>query len=127
MPLYIDVHRNLNGLDAASSVRALSADRETQRQHGVTYLKCWYEEEKDNVLCLVAAPTRHAAVSVHREIHGHTGCEVDELPEEALWRPNLAELARREARPTTRATTSRAMLRGQSASRRRRAAACCAR
>jgi Protein of unknown function (DUF4242) len=122
MPLYIDVHRTLKGLDAESSVRAFSADRETQRQHGVTYLKCWYEEDKGNVLCLVAAPTRHAAASVHRQVHGHGGCEVAELPEEALWRPNLAELAPGEAAPMRRATPPE-----QSASRRRLTAACCAR
>jgi hypothetical protein len=122
MPLYIDVHQNLKGLDAASSVRAFSADRETQRQHGVTYLKCWYEEVEGKVLCLVAAPTRHAAATVHRQVHGHEGCQVAELPEEALWRPNLAELAPGVDGPPLRRTP-----REQSASRRRLTAACCTR
>lgn len=122
MPLYIDVHQNLKGLDAASSVRAFSADRETQRQHGVTYLKCWYEEDKGKVLYLVAAPTRHAAASVHRQVHGHESCQVAELTEESLWRPNLAELAPAEAGPMLRTTP-----RGPSASRSRLTAACRAR
>jgi uncharacterized protein DUF4242 len=43
----------------------------------VKYLKYWFEEGK--VFCLVEAPSKEAAIAIHREGNGHTADEVKEV------------------------------------------------
>lgn len=39
MPLYLDVHKKVDGLTAQAVAQAHEKDLETQGKHGVTYLK----------------------------------------------------------------------------------------
>ena len=81
MPLYMDTHRNLEGLTAEAVAEVHQKDLEVQDQHGVKYHRYWYNEEKGEVFCLVEAPSEEAAEAVHREAHGMVADELTEVKE----------------------------------------------
>ena len=81
MPLYMDVHKNVEGLSAQAVAEAHKKDLETQGQHGVNYLRYWYNEAEGTVFCLVEAPSKEAAETVHREAHGLVADELHEVQE----------------------------------------------
>ena len=81
MPLYMDVHKNVDGLTAKAVADAHEKDLETQGNHGVTYLKYWYNEDEGTVFCLCDAPSKEAAEAVHREAHGLVADEIIEVQE----------------------------------------------
>jgi hypothetical protein len=81
MPLYMDIHRNLEGLTAEAVAEAHEKDLEIQDEHGVKYHRYWYNEEKGEVFCLCEAPSQEAAEAVHREAHGLVADEIIEVKE----------------------------------------------
>ncbi len=81
MPLYMDVHHKVEGLTAEAVAGAHQNDLETQGKHGVKYLKYWYNDETGRVYCLVDAPSKEAAETVHREAHGLVADEIMEVRE----------------------------------------------
>ena len=81
MPLYMDVHHKVDGLTAQAVAAAHKRDLETQGKHGVDYLKYWFNEETGRVYCLVDAPSKEAAETVHREAHGLVADEIMEVKE----------------------------------------------
>lgn len=78
MPLYMDIHKKVDGLTADAVKHAHEADVETQGKYGVEYLQYWFDEGSGKVFCLVDAPSAEAAAQVHREAHG---LEADEIVE----------------------------------------------
>lgn len=76
MPLFMDVHHKVEGLTGAAVAGAHERDLEVQAKHGVQYLKYWYDEGSGKVFCLVDAPSREAAATVHREAHGLLADEI---------------------------------------------------
>jgi peptidyl-tRNA hydrolase len=83
MPLFMDIHHHVDGLTAAAVAGAHKADLETQEKYGVKYLRYWFDEGTGKVFCLVEAPSREAAIAVHREAHGLVADEVIEVHEGA--------------------------------------------
>jgi hypothetical protein len=81
MPLYMDIHQHVPGLTADAVAGAHARDLEVQKKHGVQYLKYWYDEGSGKVFCLVSAPNKEAAITVHREAHGLLADEVIEVKE----------------------------------------------
>ena len=81
MPLYMDTHMHVDGLTAQAVADAHKRDLETQEKYGVTYHKYWYNEAEGRVYCLVEAPSKEAAETVHREAHGLTADEIVEVHE----------------------------------------------
>ncbi len=81
MPLYMDVHKKVEGLTAEAVGNAHKRDLEVQDKHGVKYLKYWFNEKTGRVYCLVDAPSKEAAEAVHREAHGLTADEIIEVQE----------------------------------------------
>ncbi len=81
MPLYMDIHRNLEGLTADAVADAHQKDLETQDKYGVKYHRYWYNEETGEVFCLAEAPNKEAAEAVHREAHGLMADEIVEVKE----------------------------------------------
>jgi Nickel responsive protein SCO4226-like len=81
MPLYMDIHKHVPGLTADAVAGAHARDLEVQKKHGVQYLKYWYDEGSGKVFCLVSAPNKEAAITVHREAHGLLADEVIEVKE----------------------------------------------
>src|SRR5689334_6126244 len=70
MPLFMDVHDHIEGLTAEAVAKAHQADLETQAKFNVKYLRYWYDEGSGKVFCLIDAPSKEAAIAVHREAHG---------------------------------------------------------
>ena len=81
MPLFMDVHNGVEGLTAEAVAGAHKRDLEVQAQHGVNYLKYWFDEGSGKVFCLVEAPNAEAAITVHREAHGLLPDEITEVQE----------------------------------------------
>jgi hypothetical protein len=77
----MDVHRNVEGLTAEAVAGAHQKDLETQAQHGVNYLKYWFNNQTGRIYCLVDAPSKEAAETVHREAHGLVADEIMEVQE----------------------------------------------
>ncbi len=81
MPLYMDMHKNVQGLTAEGVAEAHKKDLEVQGKHGVNYLHYWYNEADGTVFCLCEAPNKEAAAAVHREAHGGVADEIVEVKE----------------------------------------------
>ena len=81
MPLYMDVHKNVEGLTQEAVAGAHARDLEVQGKHGVQYLRYWYNEADGAVFCLFEAPNRAAGEAVHREAHGLLADEITEVHE----------------------------------------------
>jgi hypothetical protein len=80
MPLYMDHHKNIEGLTAEAVAEAHQKDLETQDKHGAKALKYWFNEENGDVFCLFDAPNAEA---VHREAHGLMADDIVEVEEGA--------------------------------------------
>jgi len=83
MPLYLDVHKHVEGLTADAAKGAHARDLEVQSRHDVQYLKYWFDEATSQVFCLIEAPNKEAAIAVHREAHGLVADEIVEVREGA--------------------------------------------
>lgn len=81
MPLYMDVHRNVEGLTEDAVAGAHQKDLEIQHEHGVNYKRYWFNEAEGTIFCLVEAPNKEAAHRVHREAHGLVADELIEVKE----------------------------------------------
>lgn len=81
MPLFVDIHEHVDGLTAQAVMDAHARDLEVQNKYGAKYLRYWYDESNGEVFCLVEAPSREAAVAVHRKAHGLVADQVVEVKE----------------------------------------------
>lgn len=81
MPLFMDEHRNVEGLTAEAVAGAHQKDLEVQGRYGVDYRAYWFNEQTGTVYCLVEAPDAEAAARVHREAHGLVADEITEVQE----------------------------------------------
>ena len=81
MPLFMDVHNNVDGLTAEAVAGAHKADLATQGKHGVDYKQYWFDVNTGKIFCLVEAPNKEAAEAVHREAHGMVADEITEVAE----------------------------------------------
>ena len=81
MPLYMDIHKGVEGLTAEAVAEAHEKDLEVQEKHGVKYMKYWFNADEGNVFCLCEAPNKAAAEAVHREAHGLLADEIIEVKE----------------------------------------------
>jgi hypothetical protein len=81
MPLYMDIHKNMQGLTADAVAQAHQKDLEVQGKHGVKFQSYWYNEAEGTVVCLCEAPNMEAAAAVHREAHGEVADEMFEVKE----------------------------------------------
>ncbi len=81
MPLYMDIHRHVKGATEAGVAEAHRKDLEVQGQYQVKYLKYWLDENTGTIFCLVEAPSKEAAIQVHREAHGLVADDVFEVTE----------------------------------------------
>ena len=79
MPLYMDIHQHVEGLTKDAVAGAHARDLEVQQQYGVNYRQYWFDEATGKVFCLVEAPSKEAAIAVHREAHGLVADEIVEV------------------------------------------------
>jgi hypothetical protein len=81
MPLFMDVHEKVEGLTPQAVAEAHRKDQEVQGEYGVTYHRYWFNQDTGKVFCLAEARNKEAAERVHREAHGLTGDEINEVRE----------------------------------------------
>jgi hypothetical protein len=81
MPLYIDVHTEVEGMTAEGIEAAHKKDLEVQDKYDVKYLKYWYNTASRRAFCLIEAPDKEAANRVHLEAHGLVANEIIEVTE----------------------------------------------
>ena len=81
MPLFMDSHKHVEGLTAEAVAGAHAADLKVQEKHGANYLKYWYNAAEGTVFCLVDAPSKEAAIAVHKEAHGLVADDIVEVNE----------------------------------------------
>lgn len=81
MPLFMDVHRKVAGATAEAVAGAREQDLAIQDHYGVKYLKYWLDESAGQIFCLVEAPSKEAAMAVHRHAHGLVADEIFEVME----------------------------------------------
>ena len=81
MPLYMDIHKKVDGATADAVAGAHARDLEVQAKYGVSYKKYWIDESSGTIFCLVEAPSKEAAERVHREAHGLVADEIHSVLE----------------------------------------------
>ena len=81
MPLYMDIHRKVDGATSEGVAQAHERDLATQGQYDVRYEKYWLDESSGTIFCLVEAPSKEAAERVHRAAHGLVADEIYEVNE----------------------------------------------
>ena len=81
MPLYMDIHKKVDGATVDAVADMHLKDLQTQDKYGVKYQKYWLNESTGVIFCLVEAPSKEAAARVHREAHGLTADEIHEVRE----------------------------------------------
>jgi hypothetical protein len=81
MPLFLDSHTVDHILTPEERERGHALDLAVQGKYGVRYLKYWYDAARGRVFCLSLAPTREAALAVHRESHGQMPDDIFEVQE----------------------------------------------
>ena len=80
MPLYIDVHKRVEALTHQVE-EAHDRDLAVQDKYGVKYLRYWHDAVNARIYCLVEAPSKEAAIAVHKEAHGLVADELVEVDE----------------------------------------------
>ncbi|GAA4279891.1 nickel-binding protein [Gaetbulibacter aestuarii] len=76
MPLYMDLHIG-QGLTAEDVAKAHQLDLEIQDEFKCNCLTYWFDQERNNVFCLIEAPSKEAAVALHNAAH-------EQLPDEII-------------------------------------------
>lgn len=84
MPLFLDIHRNLEGATPESIREGHIADLEAQEAYGTRYLKYWYDQKRGTVCCLVEAPDKATCEAVHRKAHGLVADEIINVESEMI-------------------------------------------
>ena len=79
MPLFMDIHKHVDGLTAEAVADAHKKDLETQKKYGVNYMQYWFNEKDGTVFCLSEAPNKESALRVHKEAHGLIPEEIIEV------------------------------------------------
>ena len=72
MPIFLDRHEQVPGtlVTPQDVAKAHLADLDVQGRYGVKYITYWFDQERQNIFCLVDAPNKELAVAVHKEAHG---------------------------------------------------------
>lgn len=79
MPLFMDVHRNLEGASLADIEQAHLRDEEAQDRHGVKYHRFFHNPAQGTVFCLAEGPSADACRAVHIEANGMVPDEIIEV------------------------------------------------
>ena len=79
MPLYMDVHKKVEGASVEDVAQAHEMDLAVQHEYGVRYLRYWFNQSAGKVFCLADAPSAEAAMAVHERAHGMLPDEIIEV------------------------------------------------
>lgn len=69
----------LPGATAQDLADAHLQDLQVQEKYGVKYITYWFDPDSETAFCLVDAPSKETAETVHREAHGLVGSRIIEV------------------------------------------------
>lgn len=69
MPIYMDVHI-VPGVKARNVAEAHRQDLLHQQEYGCSCMTYWIDENRENVFCLIEAPSKEAVIEMHDKAHG---------------------------------------------------------
>jgi AraC-like DNA-binding protein len=69
MPIYMDVH-NVPGVKALDVAEAHTKDLLYQHEFACKCMTYWIDEERENIFCLIEAPSKEAVEEMHGKAHG---------------------------------------------------------
>jgi AraC-like DNA-binding protein len=69
MPIYMDVHI-VPGVKALDVAEAHRKDVLLEKEHKCKCITYWIDEERENIFCLIEAPTKEAVNALHGKAHG---------------------------------------------------------
>lgn len=78
MPEFMDVHRNMKGVNPQDLMKAHQADLDVQDQENANFKQTWGDPEAGVVFCLSEAPSKEAVMRTHARA-GHPTDEVYEI------------------------------------------------
>ena len=81
MPLFLDIHRNVEGFTAEAIESRHIRDLELQDKYNVKMLKYWYDVDTRTAFCLMMGPSKEACTALHSESHGLVADEIFEVTE----------------------------------------------
>lgn len=81
MPLYLDIHRKIEGLTKEALEEAHQKELAIQANYGVKFLRYWYDTASGRVYCLVDAPSKEAFEALHRNGNAMMADEITEVTE----------------------------------------------
>lgn len=84
MPLFMDVHRNVEDATRDGLRAAHLEDLDAQERFNVQYHKYFFNEKTKTVFCLVEGPDAEACEAVHRESHGLVADDLIEVQPELV-------------------------------------------
>lgn len=102
MPIFMDVHNDLGDVTEQDIKGAHQRDLEIQDEYGVQFLTYWFNSPDGTAFCLVDAPTKEAAIAVHKQSHGlvpHNMVEVEKPTVSRFmgdWERSVPDIARNE-------------------------------
>jgi len=98
----MDLHGDLGDVTEQDIKNAHERDLAIQDKHGVQFLTFWFNSPDGEAFCLVDAPSKEAAIAVHKESHGlvpHNIVEVDRPSVSRFmgdWEKSSPNIARHE-------------------------------
>lgn len=84
MPLFMDVHRNVEGASQEALRAAHLQDVDLQDRFNVQYHKYFFNEATNTVFCLAEGPDAESCRAVHREGHGLVADDIIEVQPELV-------------------------------------------
>jgi len=100
MPIFMDLHDNLGDVTEEDVKNVHEQDLAIQDEYGVQFLTFWWNNTDGQAFCLIDAPTKDAAVAVHKASHGlvpHNIVEVENPSVSSFmgdWEKNVPNIAR---------------------------------
>ena len=98
----MDIHENLGDVTEEDIKNAHLQDLAIQDQYGVQFLTFWFNSPDGEAFCLVDAPTKEAAIAVHKESHGLVPHDMVEVERPTVsrfmgdWESNVPNIARHD-------------------------------
>jgi hypothetical protein len=81
MPRFLDIHSGVFDVTPEVVAELHAKDLAVQAKYGARYIKYWFDPVSGKVFCLSEAPSKVAALAVHREAHGQMPDDIFEVQE----------------------------------------------
>jgi class 3 adenylate cyclase len=102
MAIFMDLHENIGDVTEEDIKNAHLQDLAIQDEYGVQFLTFWFNGADGQAFCLVDAPTKEAAVAVHKASHGLVPHDMVEVEKPTVsrfmgdWEKSVPNIARHD-------------------------------